>query len=282
MANTVTNWASHEEVAATISRLQQAGDAKGLVELCQEARQKFPSNHSYPRIEGDLHFQLGEYHGAARCYVEFLKRISKNQDLFADFASRYYRLRRYWAERHFRICRTDHERDRTKAHSGTRRKSVRSDCPERPAEESPISEEGQALYDLLTAGVPLAEQVKRARKLEATNSAELFRVMDRHFLATRPTPANYDIEAYFLSVYERVGKYLQALKIAEALIPLRSSPVVVATFLRVCRKLDNYEPADRLLERFPSLLKSDSFNILYELVYYLRGRMISIAPMIPL
>ena len=49
---------------------------------------------------------------------------------------------------------------------------------------------------------------------------------------------------------------------------MRLDPVVVRSLFRVCRKLGSYERVEKALSRHKEIISDNSFNVLYELVYY--------------
>ena len=89
------------------------------------------------------------------------------------------------------------------------------------------------------------------------------------FIINRPrTAETYRIDSYCMSVYENSEKFNSALKIAEELLDIHLEPVVIRSLFRICRKIKDYERADKLLDKYPEILKRKDFNTLYELVYY--------------
>lgn len=76
------------------------------------------------------------------------------------------------------------------------------------------------------------------------------------------------VDEHFLAAYEEIDQLGKAFKIAESLLQFETRPAFAATFLRLCRKLEDYSPAAQLLQKHGELLNSDVFSLLYELVYY--------------
>jgi len=90
------NLKSLQETSNQILLLRTSGKIEEALDLSLEAVKQFPRDYFYPKIAGDLYFVQGKYDAAAELFVEIFKRMPYNEKLFADFARRYYRLKRVW------------------------------------------------------------------------------------------------------------------------------------------------------------------------------------------
>ena len=50
---------SFEEITNKISDLRNLGEIEEAIEICKVAADASPSTYFYPKIEGDLYFQIG-------------------------------------------------------------------------------------------------------------------------------------------------------------------------------------------------------------------------------
>jgi C4-dicarboxylate-specific signal transduction histidine kinase len=114
--------------------------------------------------------------------------------------------------------------------------------------------------------------VNQAKKLEASNPLELEFLLDQHIFNRERITKTFRIDAYCISIYEKIEKYDNALKVAEELLSLRLEAEVIRSIFRICRKTGNYKRVDKLLTKYPVILKSSEFNVLYELVYYFEAQ----------
>lgn len=273
MADELKNLLSREEIASRISQLRNAGNLSLAIELCNEASKKFSDDYFFPQIVGDLYFQNGDYEAASQALVEFLKKLPSRLGLFGDFANRYYRLRRVWSrERISQYAASIMD----EVQSGRLSKLIavhcenliKSDLPKDYSTGIKVSSEGNKLVALLSDDTHFNELAEQVKKLSTGNSLELEFILDQFILNRKRTLKTFRSDTFFISIYEKMGKHENALKIAEELLTLRLEVVVVRSIFRICRKMKIYERADKLLSRFPEILKIQDFNVLYELVYY--------------
>src|SRR5262249_5687064 len=97
---------------------------------------------------------------------------------------------------------------------------------------------------------------------------------DTKILNRQRTAKRFALDAYYVSLYDKLEKFEHALQLAEELLAIRLEPVLIASTFRICRKIGRYEWADKLLARYPQILalEKGAFNVLYELVYYYENR----------
>src|SRR5262249_42042564 len=100
----------------------------------------------------------------------------------------------------------------------------------------------------------------------------IVRVLDDVVLNRPRNAATFSIDLYSASLYEKFNEPDKALKIIVELLEVRLDFVAVRALFRICRNKKNYDKADELLSRKPSILQVTDFNVLYELVYYFEAK----------
>lgn len=264
---------SRDEVASKLQELRAAGKLADAIDLCDEAQDRFPNDYFYSQIKSDLLFQLGDYSLSFAAMLEYIARLPSGERRFSFFARRYYRLRkavpvitaRQFASKMLSSVKQNRiDRD----HILRCIDLVKDDLPD----ELSLGADGQRLLELVESAASFHDVVKQAKTLETDNPAELKYVLDRSVLSATRSEQTIGLDAHWVSVYERMEEYESALNIAEEILEVRLDVVVVRALFRICRGIGNYDRADRLLERHPSLLKDSSFNVLYEFVYYFESK----------
>ncbi|WP_028594608.1 sensor histidine kinase [Paenibacillus assamensis] len=134
--------------------------------------------------------------------------------------------------------------------------------------ENFLSPLGKELADLMSKDVYFKEMVPKLRRLETSSPEELLIILDIKVLDRKRTFETIQIDKYCITVYERLEKYYNAQKIAYELIEIKQDSVMIRSLFRLCRKMDDYNLANQLLLKEPTIEKRVDFNILYELVYY--------------
>ncbi len=266
-------WLSRDEVASKLQELRAAGKLADAIDLCDEAQGRFPNDYFYSQIKSDLLFQLGDYSLSFAAMLEYIARLPTGEKRFSFFARRYYRLRRAvpvtTARQFASQILSSVKQDRiNRDHVLRCIDLVKNDLPD----ELSLSANGQRLLELVESAASFDDVVKQAKTLEADNPAELKYVLDGSVLGATRSEQTIRLDAHWVSVYERMEEYESALKIAEEILEVQLDAVVVRAFFRICRGIGNYDRADCLLERHPSLLKDGRFNVLYELVYYFESK----------
>ncbi len=262
-----------QEVNSRILEFRNAGDLSSAIKLCQEACDKFPENDFYPKIAGDLYLQQKNYDSAKKMYLESLKKMPPNQRSFAHFAKRYYKLKLFLPKEMLenfvrQVLVMIENKSLNPKVAQLARDLIKNDFPEKPR----ISDTGRKFSELLEQNASFGKLVNATKILEKINPEELGYLLDDYILNRDRTKETIEIDSFFVSICERLEKYDEAIKIAEEVFPLSRNSIITRTIFRICRKLENYDSAENLLKGHPELLKSDNFNILFELVYYFESR----------
>ena len=121
---------------------------------------------------------------------------------------------------------------------------------------------------LLNDNSNFSELAKLEKILEVDNRPQLEQVLDEHVLTRERNSKNHRIDLYCVSLYEKFGEHDKAIKLLTELLSFRIDPIAVRSLFRICRTNKKYEIVDEFLRKTPALLKTNNFNILYELVYY--------------
>lgn len=143
---------------------------------------------------------------------------------------------------------------------------IHNDLPAVPV--SPENPLGSEFLQKIGDDAHFDRVVKLGRQLEQQAPAVLSKILDDVVLPRLRRSSTYRIDQFCASIYERWEKYDAALMIVSELLVLKDDPVTTRSLFRICRLTSNYERADALVARRPHLLKSDEFNVLYELIYY--------------
>lgn len=275
--DTSINRLSREQIATILSNLRATGDLAQATKICNEASQKFPDDYFYPKIAGDLYFQQGDYNSASTAFLDFLQKIppthQKFRDLFGDFTRRYDRLKEIWpqdrlTEYALSILAIIKSRILPQPTALWSISLIESDLPDRVE----LSDKGNKLIAQVQARASFKTLTTTMREMEETSPVQLKFILDRYILNRPRTTETLKFDAYCISVYERMEDYDHALKIAEELLTINLENIALHSILRICRKINDYKRVDTLIKRYPQILKTDVFNILYELVYYFEAR----------
>lgn len=266
-------WNAAKELADEIIELRKLGKNDEALALSKEASSKYPSSYAFPRIAGDLLYQSGDYDAAADHYLYFLKtvpaKIKYPEYIVSEFAKRYYRLRRVRTQgKSNQFSNTILEI----IQQGNLHEVVAQGCldiitPDL-SKDIEISEDGKKLIELISDDAHFTTAVNLCKKLETENPVEIELILDNNILNRSRASKSRRIDAYAVTSYERIQKNEKALQIAVELMARPIDGVLVRSILRICRKLQNYQKFDVVLNQYPEILKSDDFNVLYELVYY--------------
>lgn len=266
---------TREEIVSKLNELRSAGDITCAIALCKEAAESFPNDYFYPQFTSDLHFQINEYEEAAETLIDCLRKKlpAGPNERFTGFARRYNRLRRVldkeqkhrWAGKILAEIRGGQLDEDTEIPC---LQLIQPDL----SRQVEISEAGQELVRLLSDNKHFNVFAKQSKELLAANPVDLEIVLDRHILDRRRSPETFQVDKQCSSLYEKLHGYDKALMIAEQLLLICLDPLVVSSVFRICRHLSDYGKAEQLLEEHPSLLKTEDFKVLYELVYYFEAQ----------
>jgi signal transduction histidine kinase len=264
---------SSREISSRISHFRNLGNLSEAISLCKEAEIRFPDDYFYPKIAGDLYFQKEDYEAASKSFIDFLKKAPSTPLLFNDFARRYFRLKRVWPQekisKYAALIISEIQQGYFSQQTAIRARTlIKSDLPKKIE----ISPEGQKFIALSSSDSHFADWVKQTQKLELENPVELEFLLDQHILHRERTVKTFQIDTHCISIYEKMGRYENAVKIAEELLALRLHGVALRSFFRICREMGNYERADKILAKYPAILNNSEFNVLYELVYYFEAK----------
>lgn len=264
--------AEERETAWRIKWLRNTNDdLPAALEACLDAVNRFPQNSFFSILAVDLLIASSKPAEAATWLIEALRRWESDNAHFAKFAKNFHRLE--WQLAHEEALQLRSKLIET----GQARPigdPIRRECerllgmPEK-ALETTWSATANNLAQSLDQGRSLQVVVPLAKKLvDEKGQGELEAVLDRHLLSRERRNNDVSVDEHFLAAYEEMGQIGKAFQVAESLLRFDARPIFAATFLRLCRKLEDYSAAEQLLKRHPELLQSRLFNLLYELVYY--------------
>jgi tetratricopeptide (TPR) repeat protein len=174
------NWQSRKEIADEILSLRNAMNFSAAIDVCLEATKRYPNNYFYPKIAGDLCYELHDYEAASHLYIEFLKHIPNIEKFFADFANRYDRLKRVWSK------------DRISEYASAIMLEIKRGCIENQVKQYAenliktdlpasitLSQQGNEFLSLLNNDNKFNALVTLERYLERNQSIELISILDK-------------------------------------------------------------------------------------------------------
>jgi signal transduction histidine kinase len=257
------------ELSNKILTYRSRGKLTKAIELCYDGINRFPEDYFYYKILGDICYQIKDYETAINSFVKFLIKIH-NKQVFSGFSIRYDRVIKSAPKavvtRFVRMIKDEISKENIDATiiSGL------LDLLNRTTKNqiTKLSEEANEVKDMISDDNNFNKAVSLLKKIERENHHELEHILDSYVLNRDTRERTMNIDKYCIAIYERMGLYAQALKIAEEIVHIKRDGLLIRTLLRICRKLGNYQVADRIISDYPEIIKGDDFNILYELVYY--------------
>lgn len=258
-----------------IRELRSAERLQEAIEICAAARTQWPKDIYFSKILSDLHFQAGNYSDAFIALADLLEIGRPNGKLIAEFGRRYNRFRRVLSSSEI----SGYAQLLSKALESvpidpSLKRSVRKiiSADMRSVLTSNDSAHEKLLLDLLQDDAGFDEFVRQERSLEEVRKDLVISILDEQVLNRERIQNAFRIDLYCVSIYEKLGHHGSALKVVSELLELRLDTVAVRSLFRICRLIKDYSFADALLERQPSLLRSQEFNMLYEFVYYFEAK----------
>jgi signal transduction histidine kinase len=248
---------------------RDSGDLDHAVELCRRAIKFDQASPFLRRLLADLLFEISDFAGAFIALADYLAVAPNSQR--AHFAKRYARFRRVLtpADMATYASLLDSALSEAKIDeelAAWARRLIHNDLPAIPI--TPDNPLGSEFLEKITDDKHFDRVVKLGRQLEQQAPGVLSKVLDDVVLLRLRRMSTYRIDQFCASIYERWENYDSALMIVSELLLLKDDPVATRSLFRICRLTSKYERADALLARRPHLLKSDEFNVLYELIYY--------------
>lgn len=262
-------------VVEDIRSLRLAGDLTLAIEACVKAKERWPADYFFAKILADLHFQKGAHQAAFVALADFLAMIPPNHRLITEFAKRYYRFRR--------ILPTDqmssyasllldaiNESKIDATVSIGARKIISPDA--KSTDNVAVDERSRLFLELLKDDGKFDDFVKLERKIEDDGVQRLANILDLYVLNRPRTLKTFRIDLYCVSIYEKLDLLDKALKLVSELLTVKLNSVAIRSLFRICRLRKDYLPADALLEKNPTLIRANDFNVLYEFVYYFEAK----------
>ncbi|WP_288492883.1 ATP-binding protein [Paracidovorax oryzae] len=252
---------------------RDSDDLDRAVALCRKAIHSDEKSPFFRRLLADLLFEQRDFSGAFIALADYLSVAPTSQR--AHFAKRYARFRRVLSPEEMAtyVSQLDSALSDEKINielAGWAKRLIQNDLPVVPI--NPYSPLGSEFLEKIGDDAHFDRVVKLGRHLEQQAPAVLSKVLDDIILPRLRRMSTYRIDQFCASIYERWEKYDSALIIVSELLLLKDDPVATRSLFRICRLTLNYERADALIARRPHLLKSDEFNVLYELIYYFEER----------
>ena len=266
-----------KQVSDEIRELRLAGKLEDATGLCIKATQSFPNKYLFSKILADLYFQQKKYEATFIALSDYISKIHPSNDqCIADFAKRYYRLKRVLSKEEIsklaEILYTTIEKAsidqnialKVKNIIGLDVASIKSlvNQPEHLLE----------LINLLKDDSNFDSLTRLERTLEVENKFQLEQVLDKHILHRERSLKTYRVDQYCASLYEKFGEHEKAIKLLTEILSLRIESVAVRSLFRICRTIKNYDSVDLFMSKNPTLIRMQDFNILYELVYYFEAK----------
>lgn len=247
-----------------ILELRSINQLEDAVTECNKAIDNDPLNPFYYRIKGDILLQSGKLIDSFNAYIEYLLYIEDQYSLFKFFIKYYRRL-------------SDRSTNNEPIYRNILEKNIRANkftikvtgwLKDFFSIETSNSFELDHILKISNDNKYNIEFVKQIKELEQTgNASELSKVINYCMERTNRADS-YQNDKYILSIIEKNEMYDYALKIVGELFNYDSDPTLVRTLLRICRKINDYSYAEKIMNTHNELFKSDNFNVDYELFYY--------------
>lgn len=227
------------------------------ITIALKAKVEYPQENIFEKLLGDLYFQQKQYEEAGGAYIRFLDKLEKETQYikhFANFLLKYFQVideddfQRYIQMVAGKIEESDYTDE-------VKKQLCRILAPHINIAEIKMFEDDRN-FKLVTSYI---------RKIEKT-----YRVYMIYWkvLYLEHTVKNKNIDKYIVSSMEKKGEYQEALQLIEKVVRYDTDQVAVRTLFRICRKLDDYTVAENYIQKHPEVKKNESFNVLYELVFY--------------
>lgn len=248
-----------------IQKNRNSGDITSAIDICKRAIVAFPTNNFYHKVLGDMYLQIGDLQNASMEYINNLRLIQNNSDLFKNFVKFY---KRY--EKRASIDEID---------------SFKSEI-KKAIENHEISEEiVQCLiaffgYDFIVDDVLLNTfhltgddknlKLVRAFIEKCINDEDIstIRAIINYTIKMEDDQRNKNILSYLLQSAKKLGIYTDALSLSEVMLKRWNNLQMTWNMLRLCRKLGDYAVAEKNLQLDERYIEHSDFNNQYELVYY--------------
>ncbi len=270
--DTIKNWGSRQEIANRLFELRNCGNIDDAISLTVEAMNVFTDDYFYPKIAGDLFYQKQDYNKAANYWLIFLIKLTNQKKMFGDFARRYYKLKKVLTKEEIGKFSSSIVREIDKnniSHIVADRciNLIKDDL----TEDSSYSDV-EPLIRVLDDDRYFNECVKLIKAIESNKPIAIEMLLDKHVLNRERTVNTYRIDSYCVAFYERKERYDSAIKIAEELLNVKIDSVVLRSLFRNCRRQEDFSKIESILAKYPDVLTTRNFNILYELVYYFEAK----------
>lgn len=268
ISNTQVN-DTRQTVAELVRFLRGQNRLKDAIDACNESLLHGADNKYLRNILFDIYMQNGQSLEAAETLIENVPYISTHFRDVKNFGFRYSRLERELSKNEFiEFNRALKDKVNSSAVKGGVANFVLNIVEENLTQVELPEEEIRHFSALASEDSKFNDFVREEKALEENAPEKLIMMLDSVILNRPRALPTWRIDLYCLSIYEKAGFLDKALKIAEELLTLRIEPVAVRSLLRICRRKSDYMPAHILFEREPALLRTNDFNVMYELVYY--------------
>ena len=248
---------SKYDYSRMICEKRDADKIDEAISIAQKARINYPEENIFEKFLGDLYFQQKQYDAAGEAYIKFLSKIGEATQYIKHFAN--------FIQRYINVV-------DSKTAQNYIQKIVES------LETSYYTEPMMIYLCKIIAPyiqldvIGLFEDDRYFTKVTSymrrvEQSYQIYIVYSK-VLTWPHTVRNKRIDKYIVSSMEKKAQYQDALQLIENVLQYDADQVAVRTLFRICRKLDDYTAAERYIQEHPEIKKSDSFNVLYELVFY--------------
>lgn len=268
----ITNGKTTTEIKNLIFSLRRSGKLDEAIALTEKTSEENPQSYFYPKIKGDLLFQNDKYDAAADAWVSFLKKMPPAPKVFRDFARRYYKLKKVFDQKKIEDFASHLLNEINLKHI---KEPVAKRCLVLIKEDlTEISDNSDMapLIESLQDDKSFHKCVTTIKELDESNPIKLEIIIDKHVLNRPRNIKTFKIDAYCVSFYEKLEKHDNAIKIAEELLSVKLDAIVLRSLFRNCRQQGDFDKIETILTKYPEILKSNNFNLLYELVYYFEAR----------
>jgi signal transduction histidine kinase len=277
-----------------IWNLRSEGKNAAALQICIEQAKENKESLVFPKLACDLCLSMGNVEQAGQWLLELLLRMWRGgPNVFADFAKRFqkivYRLepdpRAHFQQRLREMLEQNRVNIYFAPHCWNLLNRSNNAAPlarhqpkdtlkhQRLSLNSKISSDKAVAQSLSHVTLSPKQLFLQANAIERSDPTKLEHFVEntpRDILYSEKNKQLFDFVIAFLERREKFDRAYILLKdhpIVKNPSP-RSPSLVHASFLRVCRKLEQFEQIQEFLKSNPNIPKTDNFNVLYELVYY--------------
>ena len=253
-----------KELADKIAELRQAGNLSAAIIECKIAVDTYPQDNFFHKILGDIYLQNGDVEESCDEYIENLRLIAERSYLFKVFVRYYRALERVASTEQINLFKNKIKVNiKNKVFSDEITDSLISFLGNDVFEDN----EANSILAMANNDRNMEKVIDAVNIWEKEHKLAYIQALILHKIKEKDHSRCKRIDTELILFFEKTGR----LNAAIDLIEVSQKPynfTMQSRILRICRKLSNYEWAEKLLEINDEFISRSDFNVQYELVYY--------------